>query len=76
MWESDVVDVIYFLESLKFVELCYEIDGKIAYLKVNGKNLRRINNFNNELLREWGRPYVEELDFYIAKIMEEEKKKR
>jgi hypothetical protein len=76
MWESDVVDVIYFLESLKFVELSYEIDGKIAYLKVNGKNLRRINNFNNELLNEWGRPYKEELDFYIAKIMEEEKKKR
>jgi len=76
MWDKDVVDVIYFLESLKFVTLNYNIDGTIDWLKVNVKNLEHFNNFNIKLLREWGRPLFEELEYYAAKILEEEKKKR
>jgi hypothetical protein len=74
LWEKDVVDVMYFLESLKFVDLSFEIDGKIAYLKVNGKNLRHINHFNLELLREWSKREFEDFEFYLYKILENDKK--
>jgi len=73
MWKNDVIDVIYFLENLKFVNLQFELNGNISFLKINNKNLQVIDNFNEELLTMWGKPALELFDFYVSKLMKGKK---
>lgn len=72
-WKNDIIDIIYFLESLKFVQLKYKINGKINSIKIIKNNIRKINNFNNELRQEWNRPFLEE---YYNLIMKTSKSKK
>lgn len=72
LWEDDIEDVIYFLESIQIVVLNFKTDGHINWIRLKDK--RRILNFNNELLQEWNRPFFEDFMYYVGKVVKDKKK--
>ncbi len=74
LWSRDVIDFIYFLENIGFTTLNYNIDGTINEVKKH--STRHIKNFNNEIIQEWDRPFLEDFYYYVTKIANKELKKR
>ena len=75
LWTNDIIDVIYFLETIGFVLLNYNIDGNIKWIKVVPEHVRHIKNFNNEIIQEWNRPFLEDFYYYVSKIANKELRK-
>ncbi len=76
LWKRDVIDFVYFLESIGFVTLSYKMDGNINFINKNKEHVRDVKNFNNEIIQEWNRPFLEDFYYYITKIANKELKKR
>ena len=67
-WHNDILDFIYFLQSLHFVTLQHHNNGKINFINILRKNIKPINNFNDYIKLEWIRPIYEEYYKYVVNI--------
>ena len=67
-WKRDVIDVIYYIESIDFVKLSFTIDGQINKIIV-GNKIEKINNFNELIIRDWSREFFDKYMEYISKIV-------
>jgi uncharacterized protein HemY len=67
-WDKDIIDILYFLESLNFIHLNHNTDGSIKHIIKKRDKIRKIKNFNNEIIQEWNRPFLEDFYHYITKL--------
>lgn len=74
LWHKDVIDIIYFLETFNFISINYKIDGNINWIKL--QSIIPITNFNNQIIQEWDRPFLEDFYYYVSKIAGKELMKK
>lgn len=66
-WDNDMIDMIYFLESLGLAKLGFSANGKIKMIRIIKK--KKIKDFNNEIRQEWSRPFLEEYYKLVSKVI-------
>jgi len=67
-WESNLLDVIYFLESRNYVTLKHDIEGHIIEFTVARPDIKEWDNrtVDNYIVFEWGRHYYKNMENQLS----------
>lgn len=68
LWSNNLTDVLYFMQTQRIIELKHDKEGNIV--EIINKEIYEYDNFNEEIVKEWERPFFIEVYRELVKNIE------